>query len=1293
MNKLLTKLAELTLGLAMASGVGVAIGSNKEARAERVSALTASDISSSPVSSVTNGKKYVIASSSNAQTAPSGSQFLAAKASNTWGTAVAIGSAYEFTAEGSGTSGFYLKCKDGYLAPKTGSSNSFLQYASSSSNAVQLQLKNTCELFSNANAHYNLRQNGASGFRWYGTSSADGTTGTAARLYEVSEGVAVTGVTLNKASLSLTVGDSETLTATVSPNNATDKTVTWTSSKPSVATVTNGSVSAESAGETTITVTTTDGSFKATCEVTVSNPTTPTISLNGNSFTGYTGQSFSVTATYSNLTSAFAWSTSGSGTTTETITSTGSSTEGTSTYSGTLTGAGTKTISATGGGASSQTYTVSITKTTVNITKDSTSIPVGRSETLAASHNASSVGGLNWTSDNAKVSVGSDGKVTVANDATVGATATITATSSVDSTVSDTCTVTVSEAPLDTTYDFVSNFASYNDGWASSYGTHEGIDGKTQLGGDYDATIDLYYASKQTGTITDRPVFASKTGSGSWAQVVHFTLNESKYKINEVQVTFSQWGTKTPDVALFSGDEATGTPLDSGTIGTKNTISATGLNTKEFTVGYCDKNTGSNVQAGLTSIYISLVKDNVLDNVTVSFDSDPADRTFVAGSNFAFNGTLTASYTVDSPKAVTPSSYHMDSESGLEITSSTVLSVSTHNGKTIYVVYSEGGVTKSDSFVLIVNYSPVTSIVIDTHSAEISLNETFDYTQVGVTVNTQYSDPGYEWIVSANTVSDDYTFSGSGLLSGDTEGTITLRCRSTADNSKYAELVVTVTGDPTANFSEDSVSGYVGKDTSVAFTYGNIDDTSKISVSSSSAAVSVGAISASNESGSVAITFVSAGSATLTIHYDGGSALDSITVSVSADSVVALNWTASNINVYSGAVLPVAIEDTWMVNYEMASGDADYITYSDGDYTVKLGGSTITLPHTWVAEDDGKTLCVEYMGFESSTVTVSVAQTLRPIIAAVPGESAESNLTFTAAASGEGTADDGKTWTVTSDGSESTFDSDKGIHYGTSKAAVQYIKLTSSDFTEGTITQVVVNASTASGVSATAGVKINGAQFGGEPQSLGTSATDYTFTGSASAGDIEVEITKPSSAAKAIYCKSVVVTYQTASGESVNIANVAGHEAAQKAVVKYAIAFNEALGATENCTTGLSSAWSSATSAWNTFTSEAAALGSAEEAYAKNLIKYATAQYTEGTDENYEYCLERAMATYERCVSAHGQTAFMDAVRPVGSNLNVHPLMNLGENTSTIAIIVIISMVSLTAIGGFLVLRKRKENQ
>ncbi len=79
----------------------------------------------------------------------------------------------------------------------------------------------------------------------------------------------VTSVSLNKASLTLGISQTETLIATVLPENATDKTVTWTSSDTSVATVSNGTITAVGFGATTITVTTNDGRLTATCEVNV----------------------------------------------------------------------------------------------------------------------------------------------------------------------------------------------------------------------------------------------------------------------------------------------------------------------------------------------------------------------------------------------------------------------------------------------------------------------------------------------------------------------------------------------------------------------------------------------------------------------------------------------------------------------------------------------------------------------------------------------------------------------------------------------------------------------------------------------------------------------------------------------------------------------------------------------------------------------------------------------------------------------------------------------------------------
>lgn len=79
----------------------------------------------------------------------------------------------------------------------------------------------------------------------------------------------VTGVTLDRTSAEIVEGDELTLNVTVSPANATNKDVSWTSSDNSVATVSGGKVTALKAGNTKITVTTSDGGKTAVCDVTV----------------------------------------------------------------------------------------------------------------------------------------------------------------------------------------------------------------------------------------------------------------------------------------------------------------------------------------------------------------------------------------------------------------------------------------------------------------------------------------------------------------------------------------------------------------------------------------------------------------------------------------------------------------------------------------------------------------------------------------------------------------------------------------------------------------------------------------------------------------------------------------------------------------------------------------------------------------------------------------------------------------------------------------------------------------
>ena len=85
--------------------------------------------------------------------------------------------------------------------------------------------------------------------------------------------IAVTGVTLDKSTLSLEAGATGNLVATIAPSTASDKTVTFASSDAEVATVDNtGKVTAVKAGNADITVTTKDGNKTAKCTLTVTEP-------------------------------------------------------------------------------------------------------------------------------------------------------------------------------------------------------------------------------------------------------------------------------------------------------------------------------------------------------------------------------------------------------------------------------------------------------------------------------------------------------------------------------------------------------------------------------------------------------------------------------------------------------------------------------------------------------------------------------------------------------------------------------------------------------------------------------------------------------------------------------------------------------------------------------------------------------------------------------------------------------------------------------------------------------------
>lgn len=111
--------------------------------------------------------------------------------------------------------------------------------------------------------------------------------------------VAVTGVSLNKTSVSLTVGGTDTLIPTIAPTDATNKKVSWSTSAPGIVSVDgSGNIKALAAGNATITVTTDDGKQTATCAVTVTASTVAVtgVTLDKSSATVNVGATLQLTA-------------------------------------------------------------------------------------------------------------------------------------------------------------------------------------------------------------------------------------------------------------------------------------------------------------------------------------------------------------------------------------------------------------------------------------------------------------------------------------------------------------------------------------------------------------------------------------------------------------------------------------------------------------------------------------------------------------------------------------------------------------------------------------------------------------------------------------------------------------------------------------------------------------------------------------------------------------------------------------------------------------------------------------
>ena len=275
----------------------------------------------------------------------------------------------------------------------------------------------------------------------YGKTYDDAKELTASATLTISQ-IAVTSISLNKSEITLPVGKSETLTATVAPENATNKNVTWTSSNTAVATVENGVVTAVGKGTATITASSaSDPAVTDTCEVTVTNPVTG-ITLTPGKLALTVGEKQTLTATVEPA---------GADDSTVVWTS-GDAKVATVDQNGKVTavGAGTTTITATAGGKSA-TCDVTVSTKPVpikGIALSDAAVSVGRSIQLEPVFTPADTTerDVTWaSSDRTVATVDANGRVSGVAEGKV----TITVTSTADPTITASCTVTVTRNYLD----------------------------------------------------------------------------------------------------------------------------------------------------------------------------------------------------------------------------------------------------------------------------------------------------------------------------------------------------------------------------------------------------------------------------------------------------------------------------------------------------------------------------------------------------------------------------------------------------------------------------------------------------------------------------------------------------------------------------------------------------------------------------------------------------------------------------------------------------------------------------
>lgn len=510
---------------------------------------------------------------------------------------------------------------------------------------------------------------------------------------------AVSGVSLNKTATTIAQEQTDQLTATVTPFYATNKNVTWSTSDGNIATVSNaGLVTGVSAGSATITVTTVDGGYTATCAVTVTAVYHVTsVSLSSSALALHPGDTDTLTANIlpANATNTNVdWSTSNSGVATV--------------NNGTVTAvsAGTATITVTTeDGSKTATCKVTVTNVAVTgVTLNKSSLTLTRldSETLIATITPSNATNknINWSSSNTSVASVSGGTVT----AVAQGTATITARSSADNTKFATCTVTVNPISVTGVTLDKSALDLYVGGSETLTATVAPADADIQTvtwSSDHTNIATVTSAGKVTAVAVGTATITVTTTDGGHTASCTVTVSEEPETPAETQYVFTgaTWtATSGGSAANWTSGKAgagysnSGVQVTSGASGANATSPISFSGVQEVVVSYC-----TNASKGVGSIEINIGgKSNTL-SVTKEGGTTARNLTFTFDPTVSGNVKITVTCTTNSIyicgitiKTANIAATDFSLTSPFEITAGA-------SNKTIPVTYSPAGANKNTS--------------------------------------------------------------------------------------------------------------------------------------------------------------------------------------------------------------------------------------------------------------------------------------------------------------------------------------------------------------------------------------------------------------------------------------------------------------------------------------------------------------------------------------------------------------------------------------------------------------------